>query len=374
MTMSGRNIPLDVLRAVACVLVCGAHITTVPPASLELARWWREKGTSGVPLFFVLSGFLISGLLLDEFKRRGDIKVGRFLVRRGLKIYPAYLAFLGYLVAMPVFKAVRAGGDWMGELSTRTLWLIPNLLSIQNYVYDREYTPMHTWSLAVEEWFYLIVPFVLLWLLRRNLLKWLLPMYLASHVIVYVERYYLGQHYTWTHVAFTYLLGGVLLRCTWHEYPEFQAWCSRFAWPLLLAGIVLFLFENHARFPIMELGCLLIVAGSVHLNRDYFPRQLHFLRFVPLGLAMAGAYSYSIYLWHVTSMRWADKISIPFILGPLGWYPAMLFSLCVGFAVGILFSKLIEYPVLHLRDRLFPASSAVSKTPKKVDTQEMVAS
>src|SRR5271168_36950 len=91
---AGRLRQLDVLRGVAILLVLGRHLDSVPtdaPGAIQSAfDLWMRAGWIGVDLFFVLSGFLVSGLLFREYARYGDVRAGRFLLRRGLKIYPAF--------------------------------------------------------------------------------------------------------------------------------------------------------------------------------------------------------------------------------------------------------------------------------------------
>ena len=85
-----RNLQLDVLRGMAILLVMGRHLEMPRPDGGigVLAEAWLTIGWLGVDLFFVLSGFLIGGLLLMELDKHGTIAVLRFLIRRGLKIYP----------------------------------------------------------------------------------------------------------------------------------------------------------------------------------------------------------------------------------------------------------------------------------------------
>ena len=91
-----RNGRLDILRCVAVVLVMIHHAGISP--------FFTRVGWIGVDLFFVLSGFLISGLLFSEYQRRGSIDFKRFFIRRGLKIYPAFYVFL-LLTAMVSYGA-----------------------------------------------------------------------------------------------------------------------------------------------------------------------------------------------------------------------------------------------------------------------------
>src|SRR5262245_48091619 len=96
-----RRLELDVLRGVAILLVLQHHPQLSPlwrsgilqPVALSL---WRFSW-SGVDLFFVLSGFLIGGLLLDELRRTGTLDVRRFFIRRAFKIWPSYFVLLAWL-------------------------------------------------------------------------------------------------------------------------------------------------------------------------------------------------------------------------------------------------------------------------------------
>src|SRR5258708_39463837 len=132
---------LAVLRAVAVLLVIGHHVQFGSDAPAVL-RAWHLGGWIGVDLFFVLSGFLVSGLLFREQMRYGTVRVGRFLVRRGLKIYPAFYCFLlATLVVITVSKKCPPADQITGEV-----------LFLQNYLGG---VWNHTWSLAVEEHFYI---------------------------------------------------------------------------------------------------------------------------------------------------------------------------------------------------------------------------
>lgn len=109
----------------------------------------QQSGWIGVDLFFVLSGFLISGLLFTEYKERGAIDVKRFYIRRALKLYPSFYLLMVVTVVM----------NWrLGHLRAAQVYL-GELFYVQNY---GPYVWSHTWSLAVEEHFYLILPIVLL--------------------------------------------------------------------------------------------------------------------------------------------------------------------------------------------------------------------
>src|SRR5262245_10762565 len=90
---------LDYLRGVAVLLVLGRHLEPLPTDlgwRTGLLAAWHRCGWVGVDLFFVLSGFLVSGLIMAEQRSSGRARVGRFLLRRGFKIYPAFCTLLAF--------------------------------------------------------------------------------------------------------------------------------------------------------------------------------------------------------------------------------------------------------------------------------------
>lgn len=143
-----RNKRLDVLRCVAVVLVLLYHSSI----GARLAKF----GWVGVDLFFVLSGFLISGLLFNEYKKQGSISFKRFFIRRGMKIYPAFYIFISVELFYQFVSHKRVGilSQYLSEA-----------LYVQNY---GPFIWNHTWSLAVEEHFYILLPMFFLLLLRLS--------------------------------------------------------------------------------------------------------------------------------------------------------------------------------------------------------------
>ena len=118
-----RNLGLDLLRLFAVVLVLGRHLS-LPTKSGIFLDAWRTGGWVGVDLFFVLSGFLISGLLFREYQQQGRIHLKRFLVRRGFKIYPPYYV----LVAVTLFVFVSEGRPISNRHLLGTLFFLNNYL------------------------------------------------------------------------------------------------------------------------------------------------------------------------------------------------------------------------------------------------------
>ena len=153
----GSYVPaLDGLRGLAVLLVVLFHAAAPP----------FQGGFVGVDMFFVLSGYLITNLLLQEYQQQGRIDFGRFYLRRFLRLMPA-------LLFMTATFALVASWQLEGEPLRQALGEIPWAVSyLANWARAWDLIPMfylvHTWSLAIEEQFYLLWPVVLLWTARKG--------------------------------------------------------------------------------------------------------------------------------------------------------------------------------------------------------------
>ncbi len=149
-----RQPGLDLLRALAIIVVVIYHAALF---GFKLPGRVDRFGWIGVDLFFVLSGYLIGGQLLAPLARDQRINLGRFFTRRALRIMPAYFVVLALYFLLPSWREYS-------EMS-QPLWKF--LLSMQNIALHGGTAFSHAWSLAVEDQFYLALPFLLLFLFRR---------------------------------------------------------------------------------------------------------------------------------------------------------------------------------------------------------------
>ena len=144
----GRSVELDFVRGIAILAVMGYHfhVNHTGSALIAIIEYpLKNFGREGVNLFFTLSGFLVGGLLLRQYAETGHVDARRFIVRRMFKIWPAYYVLI-------LFHSL------VGRHPLDTfLW--QNLTHLQNYFGT---SISQTWSLAVEEHFYLFLPAVLL--------------------------------------------------------------------------------------------------------------------------------------------------------------------------------------------------------------------
>jgi peptidoglycan/LPS O-acetylase OafA/YrhL len=360
-TTPGRLVSLDVLRALAIALVLGSHLPTTavgfaPARSMILA--WQTFGWTGVDLFFVLSGFLVSGLLFQEYARTRTVRPVRFLIRRGLKIYPGFYVLFGVtLIVRLVFLKVQTG-TW-AALAEATF--------VQNYHVG---LLGHTWSLAVEEHFYILLALVLTYILTRaqHPLRVLERLFIVVPIVVLALRFATDawlpfQHHThhWpTHLRIDSLLFGVMLSYLAHLQPTRFAAIVRWRVPLLCVGVLLIMppfflpasapFIHTVGYTFLYLGYGAVLVFALTQG----PGPWTWLGSVTRGVAWLGAYSYSIYLWHAPFEGWIMP-SIMQVL-PNSATLAILVYVVGACALGVAMARLVEFPALALRDRVFPRS------------------
>jgi len=366
-----RNKRLDVLRCVAVVLVMMHHG--------HISPFFTKVGWAGVDLFFVLSGFLISGLLFSEYQKRGSIGFKRFFIRRSLKIYPAFYAFLilTTITSYIVFRGVSTPARYLHEI-----------FFVQNYgqgAWD------HTWSLAVEEHFYIFLPLFLLLLVRFSsnrddpfrILPWA-SLAIASMCVtlraasVYVGTPNLRMTYVATHERMDSLFFGVLLGYLSHFRPSvLKNLVESTRKRLVIAAVSISLLSFTYMFPrenkfFATWGYTFVYVGfggvlllSLYARGILSGRLAVIAGQVGNALAFVGIYSYSIYLWHGPGGAWLPGLVRRTIHFPTGEYGRFAVYFAGSLVVGITTSRLIEYPVLRIRDRLFPAAE-IAQAPADV--------
>lgn len=164
-SMAGSRIPsLDGIRAISILMVLYGHVISTRdfPVSIvgKYGSWFGDVAHLGVLVFFIISGFLITSLMMRERETTGTISLKRFYLRRVLRIFPAFYAFILVLaIAVWLGAAHLTGRDFAFAL-TYTV----------NYVPSPPWRTGHLWSLSIEEQFYLLWPLTLLMLRERRAL------------------------------------------------------------------------------------------------------------------------------------------------------------------------------------------------------------
>lgn len=302
-------------------------------------------GFVGVDVFFVISGFLIGGILWRELVSSGRIALGRFYLRRLRRLAPAYFAMIivsllfGYAILLP-FEFREFGKSIIAS----TVYLSNVLFFRQAGYFDtaaEEKTLLHTWSLSVEEQFYIFLPVLILLVGRRHLLlkSSLVVILIASLVacILVTQTSQTAAFYLFPFRAWE-LLAGVLLaiygqvtRTDW----QFQGWISWAGLALVLAAV--FLINPGEGFPgvqavIPVLGTLLLILNGRHNNLVN-----QFLSAPPL--VFIGLISYSLYLWH-----WPILTLSQYWRGGYSGTLEVVLWLTITFAVAAFSWRFVEQP------------------------------
>jgi peptidoglycan/LPS O-acetylase OafA/YrhL len=375
---SKRVFEIDVLRGVAVLLVLTFHFPVLPVLS--------KIGYSGVDLFFVLSGFLISSLLFQEYRGRSSIRLSRFFARRAMKLYPSFYLLIGLTVLYCVI--------WHFPLTERKL--LGELLFLQNYLGSMW---GHTWSLAVEEHFYILLPLMLALMLRLHKKAdnpfWAIPYLfmglavacLASRVFIIhyhleagqatqiqpagpewilspnpnfgVFRFLLlGTGDPYTGLRCDSLFFGVFLGYLHNFRPEILSRLMSRPWrfPVSLMGILCFVpiaffpldgeFIRTVGFTLLYLGFGTLLMLAIYKEPG---RKASEPGIVARGIALMGLYSYTIYLWHfplIVIFQPVVRHVIP------NEYVVDAICFAASILAGVAAAKLVEIPVLKLRDRM----------------------
>lgn len=355
-----RNLGLDVLRFIAVLLVLGRHMDlTELTGEFVLLRAWYRGGWVGVDLFFVLSGFLVAGLLFKEHKRHGSINIQRFLIRRGFKIYPAfYILILTTVIVKVIYNQTIPLTSLLAEL-----------FFVQNYVGGLW---KHTWSLAVEEHFYLGIALLTYILMRRNAkdpfsiipVVWIFValscFFLRLATMWIVEDFSHRWYSLVTHIRIDSLMFGVLIAYVWY-YHNLKVRIEQITstW-LILLGITFllpaFIFPIELFKWVSVIGVISFYIGSGFLLLASIRIETSKNKLL-LFVGTLGSASYSIYLWHMIVNAWGTVLFTS-LTGLESFWVYLCVYLSGSFAVGYVMNKLIEWPTLKIRDRLFPPSLA----------------
>jgi len=354
-----RQPGLDLLRALAIIVVVIYHAALF---GFKLPGRVDRFGWIGVDLFFVLSGYLIGGQLLAPLAREQSIKLGRFFARRVLRIMPAYFVVLAIYFLLPSWREYS-------EMS-QPLWKF--LLSVQNIVLHGGTAFSHAWSLAVEDQFYLGLPFLLLFLYRRPRAAIIIPFLIVFGGIllrtflawknpsidggVSFRAFQAWIYYpTWTRLD--PLVFGVALAAIERFRPEW--WqrlinCAPWLWlpGLGLIAYALYLGETENltlfacvwQFPLIAVGMAALLVCMVS------PR-LPFRRVAIPGAAFIASIAYSAYLIQKLVIHAVGQFCTNHNIDLTSAAALLGVELCVYIVATILFLT-VERPFLQLRHRI----------------------
>lgn len=294
-------------------------------------------GEAGVDLFFVLSSYLITTLLLREFDRFGDVDLRKFYIRRTLRIWPLYY---GFLIVAWFAEPVFFGHRWLASWHT-----LPFLAFLGNWALVAEYpfrsTAIVLWTVSIEEQFYLTWPWLVRWLRPRNLLGLSLALLVIAQLtrglLVLQNAAFEEIHFN-TFARLDGIALGALCACLFHRHgipqirPLFRSLCvAAGIWLWILAVRYCHLEQVLQpaplfRYPLMAGGSLLIFLGCLQPASQ--PRTL----WAWPPFVFLGRISYGLYVWHYLALGIAGAV-----IGQMsGTRPPLLQSAVWGLGLTIL--------------------------------------
>jgi peptidoglycan/LPS O-acetylase OafA/YrhL len=339
---------LDGLRAISVVAVIWCHVAG--PQQLNLLN----QGNKGVDLFFAISGFLVTTLLLREYRERGSISLTQFYIRRSLRIFPLYYAVL-FLYCVLVLATMR------GTVKAAEFWdNLPAFLTYtSNWFVDLNGAGSHgttfyfAWSLATEEQFYLFWPALLLlslWLTKRS----------------------------WAPAVAAVLLICIQLIAVSHVKPTLMVIILASLAPAILFGVVFAVLLHNRRifdllYPVIGNRLMAPAAAGLLLACLQFDADLLLIRFLMALLVASvcvrddtvlhpvlnwrpavfmGAISYGMYLMHMLAANFAR-----ILLGHLSGLDVFVVTLLVVTVMAFLSYRIFEAPILKLKGRFQPGKT-----------------
>lgn len=349
-----RNIPsIDGFRAVSVMLVISQHLSTKNQiyaylydlnwGALALPLKLIRDGQLGVNVFFIISGFLITHLLVKEEQKHGKISIKSFYIRRSLRIFPAFYSLLFVYFLFQQFGVITVNKvAWLSSLTyTKYLFL------------SGDWFTAHFWSLSIEEHFYLLWPFVFVYAKGQRktvaCLFILIPIFsrflvlkntspTVFHELSIFNRMdslgigcLLALNYEYS-MAFVekhkkWLIAVAIFMILCMEYLSINTYNGLFGKALNLTGV------NLGPMASIPIGVLLLYYSRPRIGWCY-----KFLNTKPL--VWIGTISYSLYLWQQF-----------FISGEANWYNNFPANFFLTFAAATLSYHLIEKPSIRLKHK-----------------------
>lgn len=355
-----KRIPsLDGLRAVSILMVIALHTLQRLNLAHHVNKVWflLGNGATGVYIFFVISGYLITTLLLNEQKKYGIISLKHFYLRRIFRIFPPLYFYVAVLAALAM----------MGRLPLSRMDIISALLFFRNYAtHLHAWALEHTWTLSIEEQFYLLWPMILLLCLRykpgmagRVVAARIAIVVIAVSPVIRVLTYFVGNPY------FRHGIGGmfqtradslmfgcvIALLSGTQTFEKIYGTAARVWWVFpvvlfLVSGILELRYQNYWDFPIgFTVNGICIAFFLLWCVRNPETIVGRFLNSRPM--MHIGVLSYSIYIWQTFFLH---EKSITVFGGSTVFnrWPTNIFFILVAAEFSY---HIIEQPLLRLRDR-----------------------
>ncbi|HZY61166.1 MAG TPA: acyltransferase [Edaphobacter sp.] len=362
---------LDGLRALSIFLVIALHTIQRLNMTHHVPLFWYAifNGDIGVFIFFVISGYLITSLLLHEQQKYGSISMRSFYFRRAMRILPPIYLYVAVLLIF----------SWMGRLATNRMDILSALFFFHNYVpHSSMWSLEHFWTLSVEEQFYLIWPGILYYCLshrpgiegRMSAAKVAIAVIIISPVIrVVAFRLPIAylHHSGMFHMRADSLMFGCVIALL-QGTPLFERIyliATRAWWVppgiILLCSFLETRFQNYWQLPFgITVGGIAIAFFLLWCVRNPFSALGRVLNARPI--VHIGVLSYSIYIWQTLFLHHDNAAVFGPHLKSISTFPGNWIAILL---VAEISYYMIEQPALRLRTRLMKRIPSLSQKPSR---------
>lgn len=369
---NNRLYGLDTLRAIAIIIVLMYHYKVVVSRE-DIFGFMSQLGWTGVDLFFVLSGYLIGNQILSAFAKGQEFSLKLFYIRRFLRTLPNYYFVLALYFIFPVALSGTA---------TAPLWSF--LTFTQNLDMRAGETFTHSWSLCIEEQFYLVFPLVALLIAyaKRSVLLGWIAIIGAMLFAIFMRGFnwhihgeaampiqpFMEHIYYSSFTRFDELLPGVAIALLKNFHPSTYSAVLRRGNFLLIAGLVgvgvmFYVFHNYAyiegygrTFTVTTFGySLLSISFAILVLAALSPNSLLHRVKIP-GAASIALWSYAIYLIHKPLFQVLKAPLTDYGIDINGWL-GMVIIMAVSIACGWALYFFVETPFMKLRARFYPSNT-----------------
>jgi peptidoglycan/LPS O-acetylase OafA/YrhL len=327
-----RSVPsLDGLRAICMAFVLISHLAGTQNFPLHHDLSTYRLGEFGVRVFFVISGFLITSILLSELQRKGDISLRRFYFRRALRLFPASYFLILVIAILAARHVISPDHRDLTFAITYTM----------NYHPTSSWSVGHLWSLAIEEQFYFLWPVILFSLGAFRSRRFLIGLLFAAPLLRLAAPHVAPalSFLVWSDALATGCLLALLRENLFANVHYSRLLASR--WFFLVPVVAMTInFVPSAKLNWLVFSSVMNLAIAVSVDWSIRNSQAAVGRFLNWpAVSFLGVFSYSLYLWQQLFLN--RESTSPYCAFPL--------NLLLAFVMAFVSYLLIEAPILRLR-------------------------